>query len=118
MVLKTFIRKDRGDLEEIWVVMTLILPAWILVVILVNTKEILLRIMMWLIKHLGWKVQRSSLIQLLRRFFFQLYMVFLNNIEFNEALQTYSIQKGVNIKLKPNEKESVWAHCKKISCPR
>ena len=48
----------------------------------------------------------------------QLYMVFLNNIEFNEALQTYSIQKGVNIKLKPNEKESVWAHCKKISCPR
>ncbi|KAG5590388.1 hypothetical protein H5410_040902 [Solanum commersonii] len=30
-------------------------------------------------------------------------MVFLNHIEFKEALQTYFIQKGVNIKLKPNK---------------
>ena len=44
-------------------------------------------------------------------------MVFLNNIEFRETLQTYSIQKDVNIKLKPNEKERVRAHCKKKGCP-
>ena len=44
-------------------------------------------------------------------------MVILNNIEFREALETYFIQKGVNIKLKPNEKERVNAHCTKKDCP-
>lgn len=44
-------------------------------------------------------------------------MVFVNHIEFREALQTYSIQKGINIKLKPNEKEIVRAKCKKKGCP-
>ncbi|KAF3641320.1 hypothetical protein T459_33696 [Capsicum annuum] len=48
---------------------------------------------------------------------FQLYMVFFNAIEFREALQSYSIQKGVNLKLKPNEKERVKAKCKHKGCP-
>ena len=44
-------------------------------------------------------------------------MVILNNIEFREALETYFIQKGVNIKLKPNKKEKIRAHCKKENFP-
>ncbi|KAF3667602.1 putative (+)-neomenthol dehydrogenase-like [Capsicum annuum] len=48
---------------------------------------------------------------------FQLYMVFLNVIEFREALQSYSIQNGVNHKLKPNEKKRVRAKCKHKGCP-
>ncbi|KAF3625777.1 putative (+)-neomenthol dehydrogenase-like [Capsicum annuum] len=34
-----------------------------------------------------------------------------------EALQGYSIQKGVNLKLKPNEKERVRAKCEHKDCP-
>ncbi|KAH0667217.1 hypothetical protein KY285_028423 [Solanum tuberosum] len=52
-----------------------------------------------------------------KKVLFQLYMVFLNHIEFREALQTYSIQKGVNIKLKPNKKERIRAKCNKKGCP-
>ncbi|XP_070032093.1 uncharacterized protein [Nicotiana tomentosiformis] len=37
--------------------------------------------------------------------------------KFREALQTYSIQKGVNLKLKPNERERVRANCTKKGCP-
>nr|XP_009787614.1 PREDICTED: uncharacterized protein LOC104235521 [Nicotiana sylvestris] len=37
--------------------------------------------------------------------------------EIREALQTYSIKKGVNLKLKPNEKEMVRAKCTKKGCP-
>ncbi|XP_016567020.1 uncharacterized protein LOC107865218 [Capsicum annuum] len=48
---------------------------------------------------------------------FQLYMGFLNSIEFREALQSYSIQKSVNLKLKPNEKERIRAKCKHKGCP-
>ncbi|KAM3321683.1 hypothetical protein P3S67_002834 [Capsicum chacoense] len=48
---------------------------------------------------------------------FQFYIIFLNAIEFREALQSYSIQKGVNLKLKPNEKERVRAKCKHKGCP-
>ncbi|KAF3643456.1 hypothetical protein FXO38_05429 [Capsicum annuum] len=48
---------------------------------------------------------------------FQLYMVFLNAIKFREALQSYSIQKGVNLKLKPNEKERVRTKYKHKGCP-
>ncbi|KAG5616653.1 hypothetical protein H5410_016477 [Solanum commersonii] len=52
-----------------------------------------------------------------KKILFQLYMIFLNHIKFREALQTYSIQKGVNIKLKPNEKERIMAKCnKKDNC--
>ncbi|KAH0668755.1 hypothetical protein KY289_023248 [Solanum tuberosum] len=39
------------------------------------------------------------------------------NSSTREALQTYSIQKGVNIKLKPNEKERIRAKCNKKGCP-
>ncbi|KAH0712182.1 hypothetical protein KY289_008141 [Solanum tuberosum] len=46
----------------------------------------------------------------------KLYMIFVNNVEFREALQTYSIQKGVNLTQKPNEKERIRAKCKK-GCP-
>jgi len=52
-----------------------------------------------------------------KKIVFQLYMVFVNNVQFREALQTYSIQKGVNIKLKPNEKERIRAKCNKKGCP-
>ncbi|KAH0712500.1 hypothetical protein KY289_008459 [Solanum tuberosum] len=38
------------------------------------------------------------------------------NIEFREELQTYCIQKGVNLKLKSNEKERIRAKYKK-GCP-
>ncbi|PHT79889.1 hypothetical protein T459_17941 [Capsicum annuum] len=48
---------------------------------------------------------------------FQLYMIFFNVVEFREALQGYSIQKGVNLKLKPNEKERVRAKCEHKDCP-
>ncbi|PHT58298.1 hypothetical protein CQW23_00661 [Capsicum baccatum] len=43
---------------------------------------------------------------------FQLYMIFLNVVEFRVILQTYSVQKDVNLKLKPNEKEMI----RKIPC--
>ncbi|KAM3322537.1 hypothetical protein P3S67_003688 [Capsicum chacoense] len=48
---------------------------------------------------------------------FQLYMIFFNVVEFKEALQGYSIQKGVKLKLKPNEKERVRAKCEHKDCP-
>ncbi|KAF3640389.1 hypothetical protein FXO37_23512 [Capsicum annuum] len=41
---------------------------------------------------------------------FQLYVIFFNVVEFREALQSYSIKKGVNLKLKPNEKERCIIH--------
>ncbi|KAH0654679.1 hypothetical protein KY289_032357 [Solanum tuberosum] len=47
LVLKTFIRRRGGDLKAIWVVMSLILIAQILVVTLVKMKGILLRMMKW-----------------------------------------------------------------------
>ncbi|KAF3653705.1 hypothetical protein FXO38_15522 [Capsicum annuum] len=47
---------------------------------------------------------------------FQLYMVVLNAIEFREALQSYYIQKSVNLKLDPNEKKRVRAKCILLSC--
>ncbi|XP_049378178.1 uncharacterized protein LOC125842948 [Solanum stenotomum] len=40
-----------------------------------------------------------------------------SSTKFREALQTYSIQKGVNIKLKPNKKERIRAKCNKKGCP-
>ncbi|XP_070034309.1 uncharacterized protein [Nicotiana tomentosiformis] len=46
---------------------------------------------------------------------FKLYMIFENVVQFREVLQTYSIQKGVNLKLKPNERERVRANCTKKS---
>ncbi|KAF3681415.1 hypothetical protein FXO38_01716 [Capsicum annuum] len=48
---------------------------------------------------------------------FQLYVVFVNGVEFREALQSYFIQKGVKRKLKPNEMERERAMCKHKSCP-
>ncbi|PHT56806.1 Pyridoxal kinase [Capsicum baccatum] len=48
---------------------------------------------------------------------FQLYIVFLNAAEFREALQSYSIQKIVNLKLKPNEKKRVRAKYQHEGCP-
>ncbi|PHT91312.1 Pyridoxal kinase [Capsicum annuum] len=48
---------------------------------------------------------------------FQLYIVFLNAAEFREALQSYSIKKIVNLKLKPNEKERVRAKYQHEGCP-
>lgn len=44
-------------------------------------------------------------------------MIFVNNVQFREELHAYSIQKGVNIKLKPNEKERIEAKCLKKGCP-
>ncbi|KAF3649990.1 hypothetical protein FXO38_17373 [Capsicum annuum] len=49
-----------------------------------------------------------------KKVFFQLYMNFLNYVEFRQALQTYSIQKGVNLKLKPNEKERLYDYIERL----
>ncbi|KAH0777811.1 hypothetical protein KY290_009222 [Solanum tuberosum] len=46
----------------------------------------------------------------------KLYMIFVNNVEFRESLQTYCIHKGVNLKQKLNEKERIRAKFKK-GCP-
>ncbi|XP_060190370.1 uncharacterized protein LOC132619494 [Lycium barbarum] len=43
-------------------------------------------------------------------------MAFLNHIEFREALQTYSIQRSVNLKLKPNEKKRITTKCVHKGC--
>lgn len=45
---------------------------------------------------------------------FQLYMIFVNHIEFRETLQNYSIKKGMNLKLKPNKKETIKKNCKSL----
>ncbi|XP_075103693.1 uncharacterized protein LOC142178262 [Nicotiana tabacum] len=52
-----------------------------------------------------------------KKILFELYMIFENVVQFREALQTYSIQKGVNLKLKPNERERVRANCTKKGYP-
>ncbi|KAH0776328.1 hypothetical protein KY290_007739 [Solanum tuberosum] len=46
----------------------------------------------------------------------KLYMIFVNNVEFRESLQTYCIQKGENLQQKPNEKARIRAKCRK-GCP-